>query len=126
MKISSIPQIYRHVNRWREIFQILSKYGLADWASRLDLEFAKEFFKDREGEALARLGHETRIRLALTELGPTFIKLGQILSTRPDVVGVVLADELQRLQTDAPADPPEVIEALIERELGQPVATLFA
>ncbi len=40
MRITSIPQIYRHVNRWREILTVLSKYGLADWISRLDIEFA--------------------------------------------------------------------------------------
>ena len=40
MKITSIPQIYRHIARWREIFSVLSKYGLANWISRLDLEFA--------------------------------------------------------------------------------------
>ncbi|MHB1037135.1 MAG: ABC1 kinase family protein [Pirellulales bacterium] len=126
MKISSIPQIYRNLNRWREILSVLSKYGLADWVSRLGLEFAKNLFKNRGGEVLARHTRETRIRLALTELGPSFIKLGQILSTRPDLVGVALAEELQQLQADVPADPPEVVRATIHRELGQPVEDLFA
>ena len=65
------------------------------------------------------------IRLALTELGPTFIKLGQLLSTRPDVVGVQLADELAKLQSNVPADAPEKIRALVAEELGQPVEELF-
>jgi ubiquinone biosynthesis protein len=125
MKIASIPQIYRHVTRWREIFAVLSKYGLAGWVSRLDLEFAKEFFKDPDGGALARQTAETRVRLALNELGPTFIKLGQILSTRPDLVGVELAAELQHLQDEARADPPEAVRSLIETELGQGVEELF-
>src|SRR6185437_1016557 len=76
MKISSIPQLYRNFNRSREIASVLSKYGLADWINRLDLEFAKELFKDKSGGSLALQNRETRIRLALTELGPTFIKLG--------------------------------------------------
>lgn len=126
MKITSIPQIYRHVSRWREIFAVLSKYGLANWASRLDLEFAKEFFRDPDGGALARHSPETRIRLALNELGPTFIKLGQILSTRPDIVGVELAAELQHLQDEVRADPPNIVRATIEAELGQPIEELFA
>lgn len=126
IKISAIPQLYRHVNRWGEILSILSKYGLADWISRLDLDFAKEFLKNRHGEALARLKHETRVLLALTELGPTFIKLGQIASTRPDVIGVALAEELRSLQDEVPADPPEVVRATIESELGEPIAKLFA
>ena len=99
MKITTIPQIYRNVNRWREILGVLSKYGLADWLSQFDLEFPKGWLKDRDGEALARHTRENRIRLALTELGPTFIKLGQILSTRPDVIGVELASELEKLMT---------------------------
>ncbi len=126
MKITSIPQIYRHIARWREIFSVLSKYGLANWISRLDLEFAKEFFKDQDGESLARLSPETRIRLALNELGPTFIKLGQILSTRPDLVGVPLATELQRLQDEVRSDPPEAVRAVIQAELAHGVDELFA
>ena len=75
---------------------------------------------------MARHTPEKRIRLALTELGPTFIKLGQLLSTRPDLAGVQLADELKQLQADVPADPPDLVCSLVEEELGQPVAELFA
>lgn len=126
MKISTIPQIYRNVKRWTEILSVLSKYGLADWISRLNIDFVKDKLKDRDGEALARHTPEKRIRLALTDLGPTFIKLGQLMSTRPDVVGLKLADELKQLQADVPADPPDVVRDVIESELGQPVEELFA
>src|SRR5579871_1120463 len=113
MRISSIPQLYRSVNRWGEILSVLSKYGLANWVSRLDWDFAKRFFKDPDGEVLARHRPEARIRLALTELGPTFIKLGQILSTRADLVGADLANELRLLQEDVRADSPEAVRATI-------------
>ena len=126
IKISSIPQIYRNVKRWTEILSVLSKYGLADWISRLNIDFVKDRLKDREGEALARHTPEKRIRLALTELGPTFIKLGQLLSTRPDMVGVQLAEELTHLQANVPADPVDMVRDTIETELGQPVEELFA
>jgi ubiquinone biosynthesis protein len=126
MKLLSIPHLYRNVNRSVEILRVLSKYGLADWISRLDLEFAKEFFKDRAGEVLARQSPETRIRLALAELGPTFIKLGQVLSTRADLVGVALAAELSHLQAEVAADPPEVARATIEAELRRSLEELFA
>jgi len=126
MKITSIPQLYRNLNRWREIFAVLSKYGLANWIGRLGPEFAKDLLKAPDGMAIARHSWETRVRLALSELGPTFIKLGQVLSTRPDLVGVALAEELEHLQTDVPADLPEVAKALVEKELGRPVEQLFA
>jgi ubiquinone biosynthesis protein len=126
MKISSIPQIYRNVKRLTEIVSVLSRYGLADWISRLHVDFLKDHLKDRDGEALARHTPQKRIRLALTDLGPTFIKLGQLLSTRPDVVGTALADELRQLQANVPADPPPVARHTIESELGQTIAELFA
>src|SRR3954465_7646922 len=126
MKISTIPHIYRNVNRWREILSILSKYGLADWISRFDVTLVKGFLKNRDGQALAHLSRETRIRLAIEELGPTFIKLGQILSTRPDQVGMPLAQELQKLQTSVACDRPEVVRETIESELGKSIDALFA
>jgi ubiquinone biosynthesis protein len=126
MKISTIPHVYRNVNRWGEILAILSKYGLADWVSRFDLALVKGFLKNRDGEKLAHLNRETRIRLAIEELGPSFIKLGQILSTRPDQIGIALAQELQKLQTNVPCDKPEVVRSTIETELGRPLEDLFA
>ncbi len=126
MKLSSIPQIYRHLGRWYEILEVLSKYGLAAWIGRLGPDFAKDLLKARGGAAIARHAWETRLRLAAAELGPTFIKLGQILSTRPDLVGVKLADEFQQLQANVAADPPAVVRKLLEAELGRPIEELFA
>lgn len=125
MKITSIPQMYRNVNRMTEILSVLSKYGLADWLSGIQLDFAKDLLKNPDGEALARHTREARIRLALAQLGPTFIKLGQLLSTRPDLVGRELAEELSLLQQDTPADPPEIVRGIVEAELGQPIEDLF-
>jgi ubiquinone biosynthesis protein len=125
MRVTSIPQIYRHVNRWTEIVRVLIKYELAAWIGRLGPDFAKDFLKAPGDEAIARLSWETRLRLAFAELGPTFIKLGQLLSTRPDLVGNTLAEELQHLQADAPADPPAVVRKILQTELGRPVEKVF-
>ena len=111
MRISTIPHLYRNVKRWGEIVSVLSKYGLADWLSQTNVDFFKDRLKNPDGEILARLTRESRIRLALTELGPTFIKFGQILSTRPDVVGTELADELRLLQSEVASDPPEAVRS---------------
>jgi ubiquinone biosynthesis protein len=125
MRITSIPQIYRHLNRWYEIVAVLIKYELAAWIGRLGPDFAKDILKTPSKTAIARHRWETRLRMALSELGPTFIKLGQILSTRPDLVGVTLAEELQSLQADAPADPAATIRKLIEAELGLKIEDVF-
>lgn len=124
--LASIPQIYRNLRRWTEIVAVLSKYGLADWLSRTNIEFMKDQIKAADGEALARLTTPGRLRLALTELGPTFIKLGQLLSTRADLVGLELADELSQLQTQTPHDDFEPIREIIESEMGRPLTELFA
>ena len=126
MRIRAIPQIYRNVNRWGEILSILSKYGLAGWLSRFEFALGKSLLKNRNGQVLANESRETRIRLAMEELGPTFIKLGQIMSTRPDVVGHELAEELEKLQTSVPADAPDLVAQVIRDELGQPLEEIFA
>ncbi|SHM09480.1 2-octaprenylphenol hydroxylase [Paracoccus solventivorans] len=66
------------------------------------------------------------ITRALTALGPAYIKFGQILSTRPDVVGVEMAGHLRMLQDRLPPFPDEIARAQIEQDLGAPVATLFS
>jgi ubiquinone biosynthesis protein len=126
INVRSIPQLYRNVKRWSEILAVLSKYGLADWLAQTNIDFVKDRLSSRAGESIARLTREARIRLTLTELGPTFIKLGQLLSTRPDLFGRDLADELKQLQTSTPADPPEVVRTTVEAELGQSLDDLFA
>ncbi len=67
-----------------------------------------------------------RLRGALTELGPIFVKAGQVLSTRRDLVPTDIADELALLQDQVPPFPGSEARAIIERELKQPVTALFA
>ena len=62
----------------------------------------------------------------MTELGTTFIKLGQVLSTRPALVGKKLADQLAQLRADTPADKPALAIGLIESEVGGKIVFLFA
>jgi len=66
-----------------------------------------------------------RFRAALEELGTTYIKLGQVLSTRPDLVGMEIADELSKLQDDVPPVPFTDIREVVEEELGSPLEDLF-
>ena len=83
------------------------------------------------GRPFAWLGHKgdptlPPISRALTALGPAYIKFGQIMSTRPDVVGEELADELKRLQDDLPPFDTDEAKAEVARELGAPVEKLFS
>ncbi len=123
--LPSIPHLYRNVKRWTEIVSVLSKYGLADWLSHVNINMIRNSIRNSDGEILAKLTQPQRIRMALTELGPTFIKLGQLISTRPDIAGVEIATELTQLQADVPADTFDQIKATIELELGRPLTELF-
>ena len=66
-----------------------------------------------DGRLISEYTVDERIRMALSDLGTTFIKLGQMLSTRSDVISPDLARELSKLQQDAPADPPDVIRNIL-------------
>ncbi len=126
MRISSLPRYYRNLRRWQEIIVVLRRYGLADWLSNLRVDFIRDWLKDNQGVPLASYSREARVRMALTELGPTFIKLGQVLSLRPDLVGSEQAAELQQLQSQVPADPFEQIKAVVETELKLPINEAFS
>ena len=126
MRISSLPRYYRNLRRWQEIIVVLRRYGLADWLSNLRVDFIRDWLKDNQGVPLASYSREARVRMALTDLGPTFIKLGQVLSLRPDLVGSEQAAELQQLQSQVPADPFDQIKAIIETELKLPINEAFS
>src|SRR5690606_10076815 len=87
----------------------------------------------RTGIALARLierrssrNGESRLAAALRRLGPTYVKLGQFLATRPDVVGTVIARDLESLQDKMPAFPQAEAEAVVAAALERPVANVYA
>jgi ubiquinone biosynthesis protein len=126
MDLSSLARGPRTAGRLAHIINVLCKYSLADWLRAVNVRPMRRYLTTFDGQPIAGLPTEVRIRLALAEMGATFTKLGQILSTRPDIVGPVLADELSSLQDDTPADPPDAARALIESELGKPIKELFA
>ena len=114
--------------RYRQIAEVLTKHGLGFLVGVTGLSRWIPFHQ-------GVLGHERRdqpyttpehLRLALEELGPTFIKLGQLLSTRSDIVPASYLRELAKLQDAAPAVPLPTIYTLIEQELGAPPGEVFA
>ncbi len=126
MDLTTLARGQRTAGRLAQIVTILCKYSLADWLKAVNVRPVRRFLTGFDGRPIAGLSTEVRIRMALTEMGTTFIKLGQILSTPPDLVGPALADELSSLQDDTPADPPDTARTLIESELHKPIVELFA
>jgi len=114
---------YRDLQRLRKIASVLAKCGLGELADVLRARYHLFRFPGPAGNA--ELGRGERFRLALEELGPTFVKLGQILSLRPDLVPPDIASELRKLQDEALPFPFSEVKAQIESELGQSLATLF-
>jgi ubiquinone biosynthesis protein len=104
------------------------KYGFEEVVDRLRhiSVFARMARRgDGEGEALREKSRPQRVRLALQELGPTFIKLGQLLSTRPDLLPPEYIEELSLLQDRVPPENFSDVRKVIEDELGAPIATHF-
>jgi ubiquinone biosynthesis protein len=111
-------------HRRRQIAGVLLGHG---WgylleASGLDRLTALEAHRDQHRHATA----PERLRLALEELGPTFIKLGQVLSTRSDLLGPEFRVELAKLQDDAPRLPSKIVQELVATELGGEPESVFA
>jgi ubiquinone biosynthesis protein len=128
-KIGIASRTYRHVNRYRQILTVLIKYGFGGLVDRLKisqyLEVGLQFITRHTREHVDTLSAAERVRMALEELGPTFIKLGQVLSTRPDLVPAEFATELAKLQQDVPAFPFDKVRAIVEAELGRPLGEIF-
>jgi ubiquinone biosynthesis protein len=116
----------RNTNRFRQIASVAVRYGLADQLRKMPGKRMQQWLRGSAGQNIVDLSAPVRIRLALSELGTTFIKFGQMLSTRPDLVGQDVAAELTHLQSQTPPDPSGVAEATIQKEFGSPPTTLFA
>jgi ubiquinone biosynthesis protein len=116
--------------RLAEILQVMVKHGFADLLRRagfhdgLPARVLRGLNLYAPGGEPATFGQ--RLRSALTELGPTFVKLGQVLSTRPDLVGSDIAQEFSKLQDQVEPVPYDKMAEVIQEALGQPVETLFA
>ncbi len=105
-KIGSVGRTYRHMQRYRQILTVLFKYGFGDMVDALKIEqYLKtglQMISRKRWEKIETFSRAARVRMVLEELGPTFIKMGQILSTRPDLLPVEFMQELSKLQDEVP------------------------
>ncbi|MGE3181510.1 MAG: ABC1 kinase family protein [Phycisphaerae bacterium] len=118
----------RHINRYRQILGVLLKYGFEDVVTRFGihdlLEYGRQLVSSNRNPRTTQTT-PARLRHAIEELGPTFIKLGQIFSTRPDLIPEEFVAELENLQQSVPPFPFEKVRAIVERELGRPLNEAF-
>jgi ubiquinone biosynthesis protein len=124
----SILHTVRNVQRVRQITTVLIKHGFGQIIERLDLEyriFVRKFAKSSE-EIVPQLSTAERARMVLEDLGPTFTKLGQVLSTRPDLVPASFVTEFKKLQDHAPPISFEDVSGQIALSLGQLPEQIFS
>ena len=130
MQISKLSRTYRNVKRYRQIWTILFRYGFDDVLDKLKIDYyiqlGKKIIPKFKPQELETITTAQRLRLAFEELGPTFVKLGQMLSVRPDLIPESYINEFQKLQDEVPPFPSEQAILEIETHLGNPVDQLFS
>ena len=130
MLLRRFKQRIYNIQRLRQILGVLVKYGFGYIVDRLHIEqsiIGKKFFSLRPARKLDifNIPKPVRIRKVLEELGPTFIKLGQIMSTRPDLIPIELCRELEKLQDKIPPFEYKKVEKQIKLTLKSPLNELF-
>ncbi|MFP4458784.1 MAG: ABC1 kinase family protein [Candidatus Zixiibacteriota bacterium] len=129
-RLSSLTRTYRHVNRYAEIIGVLAKHGFGDLVVRLNLEkrlnVDKKYIPEIKLKALEVHTFWERIRMAIEELGPTFIKFGQIMSNRPDLLPRELLDELEKLQDKVKPFDSEKAKEILVRDLNGEFEEVFS
>lgn len=130
-KSRSILETYNCLVRYKEILAILVKYGYRDLLLKINSSENKDLndvLKENGAvppENVQSLSGAERFRLLLETLGTTFIKFGQILSTRNDILPEEYCEELKKLQDKVPPFPDEAAKEIIKEELGKDVSELF-
>lgn len=118
-RIFSKGRNVRKLRRSRNIVSVLFKYGFLKDPNR------KVFYKKNKESETLKLSRPEKLRLALEELGPTFIKLGQILSVRPDLLPLEYIKELEKLQDDVCCSEEVKIDEIIKNNFGKSIDEIF-
>jgi len=124
-----LPRAYKKLRRFKDIAAILARHGFADVATRTGigrvLSVTRKIvslghWKNREAVSTG-----SRLRAVCEELGPTFIKFGQLLANRPDLLPREVIEELSKLQDQVPPFSFDEVKAIVEQELGKSLSEVF-
>jgi ubiquinone biosynthesis protein len=130
LSLLSIRRTYKNVNRVRQIINVLLKYGFGKLIDQIHLNrfipFRTRLRAFGQWPPLKSPATPERLRKAFSELGPSFIKLAQILSTRPDLITKPFADEFKKLQDRVPPFPVADAIRIIEEETNFPLSDVFS
>ncbi|MBO7500313.1 MAG: AarF/ABC1/UbiB kinase family protein [Fibrobacterales bacterium] len=120
LSFRKIDRTVHHLQRMREIIAVAVRYGFEDVVAETRLKSLISTLRIRISPAVVERSRWERIRMMLEELGPTFVKFGQLLSNRPDVVPLPLVRELEKLQDRVKPFPASEAEAALEKAWGKP------
>ncbi|MBN1785728.1 MAG: AarF/ABC1/UbiB kinase family protein [Candidatus Methanofastidiosa archaeon] len=124
--MSNLKKNVTYLNRYRQIAQIMTKHGMGYFVDQIGLSrFLPKGRISGEEKRMPKRSLAVTYRMILEELGPTYIKLGQILSTRPDIVSKEYVEEFSKLQDDVEPVPFGQISVEIEKELNRPLSEVF-
>lgn len=129
MDIARLTKTYKSAKRLQQIINIFLRYGFGQIIDQIHLgryiPFKKRLKAFGAWPALKGPSVPERLRMAFEELGPTFIKLAQVLSSRPDLITTQFANEFKKLQDEVPPFPAADAKRIIEEEIKLPVHRIF-
>jgi ubiquinone biosynthesis protein len=118
----------QEMKRYGHVLGVLARYGFEDIlfrvGARYDVPWRDKLFTKKIRD-IRNLSTAQRVRLALEELGPTYVKFGQALSSRPELLPSDFIRELSKLQDEVPPFPFQVVQGIIEAQFGHPLADLY-
>lgn len=127
-RFKKLGRTIQHAQRFRQIVSVFLKYGFRDLTTRIGLPSVHRIplLQNREEQAvIARLTQPERLRRACEELGPTFIKLGQLFASRTRLLPKEFTDELKKLQDEVEPIGFDELRKVVEKELKAPIDSIF-
>jgi ubiquinone biosynthesis protein len=121
---------YSNFRRYRQIIKVLLHYGFDEMVAYMEeskrFKLVRKFISSRKKHHAIQLSKWERIRMVCEELGPTFIKFGQLLSNRPDILPAELVVELEKLQDGVPPVSGDIAQSVVEKSFGKSIEKIFS